>query len=141
MAFVHNYLSRGDDVSTRPDTGDVGTGRGCGRMVVVSVGVGGTGMTQLTGLRTSKTPRMRLLLHCLWLSHSGLCPLLCSHMDKPRPRNLDICIRFQGEQWGCRCRYRCRCKLVLVMPMRVSRIGHIRRTSHKRVLWVACCWY
>jgi hypothetical protein len=42
-----------------PDAVDVGTGRGCGRMVDVgSVGVGGTGMTQLKGLRTSKTPRV-----------------------------------------------------------------------------------
>ena len=40
-----------------PDAGDVGMGRGCGRMVDVgSVDVGGTGTTQLKGLRTSKTP-------------------------------------------------------------------------------------
>ena len=41
------------------DAGDVGTGRGCGRMVDVErVGVGGAGMTQLKGLRTSRTPRV-----------------------------------------------------------------------------------
>ena len=45
LVLVRNYLSRRDDVSTRPDTGDIGTGRGCGRKVDVgSVGVGGTGM-------------------------------------------------------------------------------------------------
>ena len=38
-------------------TGDIGTGRGCGKMIdVESVGVGGTGTTQLKGFRTSKTP-------------------------------------------------------------------------------------
>ena len=48
LAFVCDYLSRDDDVSTRPDKGDVGTGRDCGRVIdVESVGVGGTGMTQL----------------------------------------------------------------------------------------------
>ena len=54
---MRNYLSRGADVSTRTDTGDVGTGRGCGRIVDVGgVGVGGTGTTQLKGLRTSRSP-------------------------------------------------------------------------------------
>ena len=59
LAFVRNYLSRGDDASTRPDTGDVDTGRGCGRMVDVgNVGFGGTGMIQLKELRTPKTPEV-----------------------------------------------------------------------------------
>lgn len=47
-------MSRGDDASTRPDAGEVGPGRGCGRTVDLgSVGIGGAGMTQLKGLRTS----------------------------------------------------------------------------------------
>ena len=57
MALARNYSSRGDGVSTRPDTGDVSTGRGCGRMADIgSVGVRGAGVTQLKELRTSKTP-------------------------------------------------------------------------------------
>ena len=47
-------------------------------------------------------------------------------MGIPKPRNLDICIGLQGEQWGCPCRCR---RLVLVIPMRLSRISHIRRIA------------
>ena len=57
MPFVRNELSLGDDTSTRQDVGDVGTGRGCRRMVDIgSFGVGGPGMTQPKGLRTLKSP-------------------------------------------------------------------------------------
>ena len=48
MEFVRIHLSRGDGAST-------GAGRGCGWMID-SVGVSGAGMTQVKGLRTSKSP-------------------------------------------------------------------------------------
>ena len=91
-------------MSTRPD---IGAGRVSRRIVDVGgVGVGGT----------------------------GLCPLLCSHVETLRLTDLDSCIGFQGEQWCYRCRRRCR--LVLEIPMKLSRIGNKRRIAHKGELWV-----
>ena len=87
LAFVGNDLSRGGDASTRPDAGDVGTGRGCGRKVDVGnvgAGVSDRGTTLLKGLRTSKSPEclsMLHLLHLLHLLHSGLYLLLCSQVE------------------------------------------------------------
>ena len=136
LAFVRDYLSRGDDVGTRSDTGDVGTGRGCGRMVDVgSVGVGSTGMTQLKGLRTSKT------LECLRLSHSGVCLLLfvlpCGKSQTEESRHL---YWIPGRAVGCRSR----CRLVLVIPMRLSRESdtYVESTTkeYSGYTGAACCW-
>lgn len=55
---MRKCLSRGDNASTGPDAGDLDTGRGCGRMVGIGIGsgVGDASMTQVEGLRTSKSP-------------------------------------------------------------------------------------
>ena len=132
LAFVRNSLSRGDGVSTRPVTGDVGTGGGCGRMVDIgSVGVG-TGMNQLKGC-VHRLPASAA--SAVFVTQWIVC-IFVTPVEIPRPRNPDICTGFQGKQWGCGGRCWCRCRLVLVIPMRSSRIGHIRRIARKGVLWV-----
>ena len=124
MAFVRNDLSKGDDVSTRPDTGNVGQWK------VGSVGVGGTGMTQLKGLSTSETPGVPAFVAQRVVS---VIVLPCGNTETEESRCL---YRIPGRAMGLQVPVRCWCRLVLVIPMRLGGSGDICRIALKGVLWV-----
>ena len=121
---MRNDLSKGDDVSTRPDTGNVGQWK------VGSVGVGGTGITQLKGVSTSETTGVPAFVAQRVVS---VIVLPCGNTETEESQCL---YRIPGRAMGLQVPVRCWCRLVLVIPMRLSGIGHIRRIALKGVLWV-----
>ena len=76
LVFVRNYLSRDADASTGPHASDLDTGRGCGKKVDVCRGVGGASITQLKGLRTSKSPGVPASAAFAAFAHSGTVPVV-----------------------------------------------------------------
>ena len=78
----------------------------------------GVSITRLKGFLISNSPRVPAST----ASASGLYLLLCSQMETPIPRNLDVYIGFRPQQFrfgfGFRCR--CRCRLVSIIPMILS---------------------
>ena len=79
------------------DTGDAGKGRGCGRVVDVgSVGCGGTGMTQLKGLRTAKTPGVLAPAAFAAFVTVG-CVCCCASMWKYRDRGFSAFVEDSRE--------------------------------------------